>query len=105
MREVHRGQLVWADFSPTRGHEQSGEGPALIVASNDYLEAIPNLVIALPITTVDRRWPHHVRLAGDSLQLPQPGWALTEQPRAISRDRLTRSAGQVGAACLAEIDQ
>lgn len=105
MRELRRGDVVWADFSPTRGREQDGERPAVIVASNDYLESVPNLVIALPVTTRDRGWPHHVRLAGKLLQLRKASWALTEQPRTISRDRLMRTAGQVDADCLDEIDQ
>lgn len=105
MPELRRGEVAWADFSPTRGHEQRGERPAVIVASNEYLESVPNLVIALPVTTVDRGWPHHVRLGGESLELRKPSWALTEQPRAISRDRLSRSAGHVDAACMTEIDQ
>jgi mRNA interferase MazF len=105
MRELRRGDLAWTDFSPTRGREQAGQRPAVIVASNEYLESVPNLVIALPVTTVDRGWPHHVRLKGAAVELREPSWALTEQPRAISRERLTRSAGQVDADCLAEIDQ
>jgi mRNA interferase MazF len=103
--ELRRGDLAWADFSPTRGREQDGERPAVIVASNEYLESVPTLVIALPVTTVDRGWPHHVRLTGEAVKLGKPSWAMTEQPRAISRDRLTRSAGQVDVDCLAEIDQ
>lgn len=104
MREIQRGDVAWADFSPTRGREQAGERPAVIVASNDYLESVPHLVIALPVTTVDRGWTHHVRLMG-AVELPRPSWALTEQPRAISRDRLIRSAGHVSARCQTEIDQ
>ena len=103
LNELHRGDVVWAEFSPTRGREQDGQRPALIVASNDYLESVPNLVIALPVTTKDRGWPHHVRLAGPELRLGRASWALTEQPRAISRDRLVRSAGHVDADCLSEI--
>jgi mRNA interferase MazF len=101
--ELHRGDVVWADLSPSRGREQDGQRPALIVASNDYLESVPNMVITVPVTTVDRRWPHHVRLTGSELQLNRVCWALTEQPRAISRDRLARAAGRVDADCLAEI--
>lgn len=104
-REPRRGDLTWADFSPTRGRKQAGERPAVIVASNEYLESVPTLVIALPVTTINRGWPHHVRLTGAAVELPKPSWALTEQPRAIGRDRLTRSAGRVDADCLAEIDQ
>jgi mRNA interferase MazF len=105
MRELSRGDVVWVDFSPTRGREKFGERPAVIIASNEYLEAVPDLAIALPVTTKDRGWPHHVRLSGTRLKLPKASWALTEQPRAISRDRVSRSAGQVDAQCLDEIDQ
>lgn len=104
VNELRRGDVVWADFSPTRGREQDGQRPALIIASNDYLESVPNLVIALPVTTIDRNWPHHVRLAGPELKLNRASWALTEQPRAISRDRLARRAGRVNRDCMAEID-
>jgi mRNA interferase MazF len=105
MRELRRGDVVWVDFSPTRGREQFGERPAVIVASNDYLDAVPDLAIALPVTTKERGWPHHVRLSGANLKLRKAGWALTEQPRAISRDRVSRSVGQIDTQCLDEIDQ
>lgn len=105
MRDLRRGDVVWADFSPTPGREQAGERPAVVVASQEYLESLTELVIALPATRVDRGWPQHVRLTGQQLALPKPTWALTEQPRTISRDRLTRSAGHVDASCMTEIDQ
>ncbi len=105
MRELRRGDVVWVDFSPTRGREQFGERPAVIVASNDYLDAVPDLGIALPVSTADRGWPHHVRLTGPGLQLRKASWALTEQPRAISRDRVSRSAGHIDSDCQHEIDE
>ncbi|WP_152364677.1 type II toxin-antitoxin system PemK/MazF family toxin [Microlunatus speluncae] len=105
MRELHRGDVVFANFDPTRGREQAGLRPALIIASNDYLDSVPALAIALPVTTKDRNWPHHVRLTGAGLTLRRPSWAITEQPRTISRDRLARRAGHVDQDCLDEIDQ
>ncbi|QBX55884.1 type II toxin-antitoxin system PemK/MazF family toxin [Nocardioides seonyuensis] len=105
MREVRRGDVVWADFDPTRGRERAGERPAVVVASDGYLDAVPDLVIVLPVTTVDRDWPHHVQLRGSRLDLRKPSWALTEQPRTISRSRLSRASGRVDVDCLAEIDQ
>ncbi|GAA3091325.1 mRNA interferase MazF [Kribbella aluminosa] len=105
MRELRRGDVVWVDSDPTPGREQFGERPAVIVASNDYLDAVPDLAIALPVTTKDRGWPHHVRLSGTKLKLHKASWALTEQPRTISRQRISRPAGQVEAGCLDEIDQ
>lgn len=106
MPELRRGDLVWVDFSPTQGREQAGLRPALVIAAREYLESIPNLVVVLPVTTVDRGLPHHVRLRGLEMRLTKPSWGLTEQPRTITRDRLTpRSSGSVDGDCLAEIDQ
>lgn len=98
---IRQGDVVWVDFSPTRGRER----PALIVASNDYLDAVPNLLIALPVTTRDRGWPHHVRLTGDQLELDRASWAMTEQPRAISRDRITRATGHADSDCLKTVQR
>jgi mRNA interferase MazF len=66
-----------------------------VVASRGYLAAVPELVIVVPATTRDRNWAHHVRLTGPRLQLPESTWAMTEQPRTISRIRITGRAGSV----------
>ena len=74
----------------------------LVVASSGYLDAVTTLVIILPITTVDRGWPNHIRVEGPS-GLERPSWIMSEQPRTLSRDRITGIAGQVTDACLTEI--
>jgi len=96
------GVVAWAALEPVRGREQGGHRPILIVASSGYLEAVTSLVIALPITTVDRGWPNHVRVDGPT-GLDRPSWIMTEQPRTLSRDRLTGIAGHVSAECLASV--
>jgi mRNA interferase MazF len=58
---------------------------------------------AVPVTTVDRGWPNHILLAGPELALDQPSWAMTEQLRTISRDRVKAQAGAVDIACLSQI--
>ena len=93
------GAITWATLDPIRGREQSGHRPVLVIASAGYLEAVTTLVIALPITTVDRGWPNHIRVAGPS-GLAEPSWIMTEQPRTISRERLTRVSGHVTEGCL-----
>ena len=35
MGEILRGDILWADLNPTKGHEQSGHRPILVL-SNDY---------------------------------------------------------------------
>ena len=71
----------------------------LVIASADYLDAVTMLVIALPITTVDRGWPNHILVDGTS-ELDRPSWVMTEQPRTLSRDRITGVAGQISPRCL-----
>ena len=63
------------------------------------------LVIVVPVTTTDRGWPHHVRLVGQRLGLRRTSFAMTEQPRTISRSRITRRAGRIDAATMDEITE
>jgi len=100
-----RGALGWVDFSPTQGREQHGTRPALVVSSENYLASVPDLVIVVPVTSVDRDWPHHVPIRGADIDLAKTSFAMTEQPRTISRGRLARLAGHADAATIAEVDQ
>ncbi|WP_298741088.1 type II toxin-antitoxin system PemK/MazF family toxin [uncultured Microbacterium sp.] len=100
--DIGPGAVAWAALEPVRGREQGGHRPVLVIASSGYLNAVTTLVIALPITTTDRGWPNHVRVSGPS-GLEQPSWIMTEQPRTLSRDRITRVAGVVSADCLRHV--
>ena len=99
--DLRRGNVVWAELDPVRGREQSRRRPVLIVASDLYLTQADTLAIIVPATTKDRGWPNHVELRGSHLDLTEPTFAMTEQPRTLSRDRLTRVAGRVSDDCLA----
>lgn len=96
------GIVVWASLEPVRGREQGGHRPLLIVASTGYLDAVTTLVITLPITTTGRGWPNHIHVDGPS-GLDRPSWIMTEQPRTLSRDRITGIAGRVSPECLDQV--
>lgn len=95
---------MWADLDPVRGREQAGRRPALVIASDSYLEQADTLAIIVPATTNDRGWPNHVRLTGPDLRLDRPTFAMTEQPRTISRDRLVEVAGSVDSETMRAVD-
>ena len=103
--DVRRGAVVWAGLTPARGREQSGRRPVLIVASDLYLEQADTLAIVVPATTRDRGWPNHVPMRGSELHLDQPTFAMTEQPRTISRDRFFGLIGVVDTETMAEVDR
>jgi len=93
------GVVAWATLEPVRGREQGGHRPVLVIASTGYLDAVTTLVIVLPISTVDRGWPNHIAIDGPT-GLDRPSWIMSEQPRTLSRDRITGIAGQVSQGCL-----
>jgi len=50
MAEVLRGEIYWTDLNPTRGREQVGRRPVLIL-SNDLFNRRSGTVIAMAITS------------------------------------------------------
>lgn len=94
--------MVWLDFDPTRGSEQAGFRPALIVSSDDYLRVIPRLVVVAPITQTDRGLPHHI-----ALEPTEPGnirgFVMTEQLRTIDKVRIKKRAGFLSQAQLDQV--
>lgn len=104
MNDLRRGDVVWAKLDPTRGREQSGRRPVLVIASDLYLEQADTLAIVLPATTTERGWPNHVLLRGATLQLEAPTFAMTEQPRTIARSRIAGGAGRVDVATMRDVD-
>ena len=56
-----RGDIVWLEFSPQIGHEQSGFRPALIISSEIYNRKT-GLCLAMPITSKIKGYPFEVNL-------------------------------------------
>lgn len=56
-----QGDVIFLDFNPTKGHEQSGFRPAVIISNNVFNENT-KMVIVCPITTNDKEFPTHYRL-------------------------------------------
>ena len=50
MAGILRGEIRWADLDPTRGHEQAGRRPVLIL-SHDVFNARSGTVIAVALTS------------------------------------------------------
>ncbi|MBN9611418.1 MAG: growth inhibitor PemK [Actinobacteria bacterium 69-20] len=103
--DLRRGAVVWAELDPVRGREQSGRRLVLVVASDLYLQQADSLAVVVPATTTDRGWPNHVLLRGSGLALGSPTYAMTEQPRTVTRERLFDTAGIVDTATMREVDR
>lgn len=96
------GQIWWATPTPTVGREQAGRRPVVIVSGQEYHDTVTTRALVVPVTTRDRGWPNHVRLTGRT-GLDNPSWAMTEQVRVISRERLAAPVGLVDVDCLDDV--
>ena len=56
-----RGDVVWVDFDPQAGHEQSGRRPALIISPRSYNQKV-GLVLLCPITSRRKSYPFETPL-------------------------------------------
>lgn len=95
------GEVIWVVRDPVVGREQSGRRPAVVVSSRAHISLADTLVMVVPVTSVDRGWSNHVLLCGDVFD--RGSWAMTEQVRTLSRQRVVGHAGQVDAGTLADI--
>jgi len=55
----NRGDLVWIDLNPTRGHEQAEVRPALVLSPKSYNKKT-SLLIACAITSQIKEYPFEV---------------------------------------------
>ena len=56
-----QGDIVFLDFTPTKGHEQKGYRPAVVI-SNDTFNKNTKMVILCPITSNEKEFPTHYLL-------------------------------------------
>ena len=56
-----RGDIIYLNFNPTKGHEQGGFRPALVLSS-DTFNNFTKMVIVCPITTNTKEFPTHYLL-------------------------------------------
>jgi mRNA interferase MazF len=99
-----RGEIWFADLSPSQGHEQAGRRPVLIVSVDTYNASRAAMVIALPLTSNTRPLLTRVQLRPPEGGLKVASDILCDQIRAISEGRLLRQMGTVGPATVAAIE-
>ena len=104
MAEPLRGEVWNVNLNPTRGREQSGSRPALVVSHNRFNESVAELVIVVPITSTERGIPLHVRIVPPEGGLKNVSFAKCEDVRSVSKERLTKRLGTVSRPTLAAVE-
>ena len=104
MADILRGEIYWADLSPSLGHEQGGQRPVLVI-SYDLFNSRSGTVIALAITSQPQRagYPLTWKLPPELLR--RDSWLKISQVRTLSTERLQDSLGRLTPQQLQEILQ
>lgn len=102
MARILRGEVRWADLDPTRGREQAGQRPVLIV-SQDVFNERSGTVIAMALTSQRQRAGFPLTLELTSSKLPKQSWVKISQIRTLSVDRIGKRLSKVSTEELAVV--
>jgi len=103
-RLVYGPEVWFADLNPTRGHEQRGARPVLVLSVDSFNSGAAELVTVLPVTSTVRSIPSHVEVQAPEGGLEVRSAILADQVRTIARRRLVRRAGAVSRTTLQRVE-
>ena len=75
----NRGDAIWINFNPQKGHEQAGRRPALVISPQAYNGRV-GLALLCPITSQVKGYPFEVQIP-DGLQIS--GVVLSDQVKSL----------------------
>lgn len=103
---VRRGDIIIVELDPTRGSEQRGTRPCLVVQNDVGNENAPTTIV-VPFTTSvdDQRYPFEVLVESGECPLREDSVALCSQIRTISiEDRVSENLGPIPDERMDEVD-
>lgn len=93
------GDVVWVDFSPTKGHEQRGLRPAVVISIRAYAK-VRGLCTVCPVTSQAKGYNNEVAISTKQVT----GVVLIDQHKAIDVfARTPTKISRVDTATLADI--
>lgn len=90
-----RGDVWLVDLNPTRGHEQAGIRPGLVVSVDAFNQGASGMVVLLPITSKRKGIPFHVEVEPPEGGLIATSFVKCEDIRSLARERLGKQLGAV----------
>jgi mRNA interferase MazF len=104
MADPQRGDIWQVDLDPTRGHEQAGKRPALVVSVDPFNQGPADLVVVLPLTSKAKGIPFHVEVRPPEGGLRKRSFVKCEDIRSVAKERLERRLGVISSATLVAVE-
>jgi mRNA interferase MazF len=94
---MKQGEIWYSDLNPTKGSEQAGLRPVVIVSGNLLNQHLP-IVIVVPLTTKIKKYKGNPVLNPTKENgLKSESEMLVFHIRSVSKERLVRKLGIIGA--------
>ena len=103
-RHPQRGDVVWVDFGRPGGSESQGRRPALII-QNDVGNRLSSTTIVASIPRTLKPFPVNVILEPHESGLPERSMVDCASIRSVSKTRILRTAGTLGAGVMSTVDR
>lgn len=97
MKTIRRGDIFYADLSPTIGCEQGGNRPVLIVQNDIGNHYSPTVIIAVLTSKQKKDLPTHINVNIGEGNIMMDSTILLEQIRTIDKFRLSKYIGSLPA--------
>src|SRR5437868_1890070 len=95
MSTASRGEIWLVDLDPSKGREQAGSRPALVISVDIFNHGAAELVVVIPITSKPKGIPLHVEINPPEGGLTMNSSVKCEDIRSISTSRLVKPLGKV----------
>ncbi len=100
MNNPSRGEVWMVDLNPTKGHEQAGKRPVLVISVNTFNNSLAGLIIVIPITSKAKGIPYHIEINPPEGGLKERSFIKCEDIRSITKERLSQCFGTVSSETL-----
>ncbi len=104
---IHRGEIYFVDLNPTKGREQSGRRPVLVLSidSINKLPLVVTVVVGTKSENVKKNFPTNVRVSAEESGLTMETVFLCFQIRSIDPNRFPKQAtGKISDETLEKIE-
>jgi mRNA interferase MazF len=103
--EIKRGDIFLVNLEPTKGREQGGIRPVLIIQNNLYNKYSP-VVIAAAITSksFEKEYPTNVFISKTDSHLEKDSTILLNQIRTIDKSRIIKKNGFLSSFLMHKVD-
>lgn len=104
MIQASRGEIWLVALDPTKGREQAGMRPALVISVDIFNHGAAELAVVIPITSKAKGIPLHVEVTPPEGGLTITSYVKCEDVRSISTSRLVRRLGKVNNQIIEQVE-